>query len=319
MSPETVGNYRLEAPLGESGHGVVYRATAADTGRVVAVKLLPPDKFPNAAARRKFMEEARAATRLSHPHLRALQEVGESGERAWLAMEYLEGVTLKSVLVSGRVEAETALEWAAEVAGALAAVHAAGLVHGDLRPSRVFITSHGTVKLLEPAQWRLAAPVTGDLTRAAAESGAPLPLAAVAALAPEQVRGREPSAASDVYALGTLLYEMLTGRAPFLGRNLQQTVHYILNRPPDPVGAPPGLDTVLGRALAKEPKARYASAADFAAALRAVAAGEALPAEAAPSAQPAVVVGWTASLWWGIAVLVALAAAWFAYLALTRP
>ena len=316
MSPDTIGNYRLEAPLGESGQGVVYRAVAADTGRVAALKLVPADKFPDAAARRKFLEDARAAQRLSHPHLRQVHEVGESGDRVYLVMEYLEGATLKSLLVSGRMEAETALEWAAEVADALAALHAAGLVHGDLRPSRVFVTSQGTVKLLEAALWRLGVPSGVDLTR-----DPKLEPARAAAMAPEQLRGREPGPESDIHGLGVLLSEMLTGRPPFLGRNVQQTVHWVLNRAPDPVGQPAGLDTVLARALAKEPKARFASAADFAAALRAVAAGEEIPVEVAKAAAPktVVVVRWTSSLWWGIGVIVALAVAWFAYLALTRP
>ncbi len=314
MSPETIGNYRLEAPLGESGQGVVYRAVAADTGRVAALKLVPADKFPGAAARKKFLEDSRAAQLLSHPHLRQVHEVGESAGRVFLVMEYLEGATLKSLLVSGRMEAETALEWAAEVADALAALHAAGLVHGDLRPSRVFVTSQGTVKLLEAALWRLGVPSGVDLTR-----DPKLDPARAAALAPEQLRGREPSPQSDIHGLGVLLAEMLTGRAPFLGRNIQQTVHWVLNRAPDPVGQPAGLDAVLARALAKDPKARFAGAADFAAALRAVAAGEEIPAGAVPAAETAVVVRWTSSLWWGIGVIIALAAAWFAYLALTRP
>ena len=316
MSPDTIGNYRLEAPLGESGQGVVYRAVAADTGRVAALKLVPADKFPDAAARRKFLEDARAAQRLSHRHLRQVHEVGESGDRVYLVMEYLEGATLKSLLVSGRMEAETALEWAAEVADALAALHAAGLVHGDLRPSRVFVTSQGTVKLLEAALWRLGVPSGVDLTR-----DPKLEPARAAAMAPEQLRGREPGPESDIHGLGVLLSEMLTGRPPFLGRNVQQTVHWVLNRAPDPVGQPAGLDTVLARALAKEPKARFASAADFAAALRAVAAGEEIPVEVAKAAAPktVVVVRWTSSLWWGIGVIIALAVAWFAYLALTRP
>ncbi|MBI4466291.1 MAG: serine/threonine protein kinase [Acidobacteria bacterium] len=321
MSPETIGKYRLQAPLGESGRGVVYRAEAQDTNQTVALKLLPAGKFPDPATRQKFLEQARAAVRLSHPNLRQLYEVGESGDTLYLAMEYLEGVTLKSLLVGGRVEAETALAWGAEIAEALAAAHAQGVVHGDLRPAKVIITGQGTVKLLDPGLWRLSPSAGVDLSGEEKLLELGLSAAAVAQLAPEQIRGREPDARSDLFALGALLDEMITGRNPFLGKDAVQTMHLVLRRAPQPASqlapqVPGALDAVLARALEKEPKARFRSAAELAAALRAVAAGEELPAEAA---KPVVVVRWTRSLWWGIAGLGAVLAAWFAYLALTRP
>lgn len=316
MSPDIVGQYRLGSPLGESGRGIVYRALEAETNRTVALKLVPPEKLPNPAVRQKFLAESRAAVGLAHAHLRQLYEVGESGEQIYLAMEYLEGATLKNLLVGGRVDAETALEWGAEIADALAALHAAGHVHGDLRSARVFITSQGTVKLLEAALWRLAAPAGQDLSKANPAGNAALNIAAVSALAPEQVRGGEPDARSDTFSLGTLLYEMVSGRHPFVGRNFQQTVHWVLTRAPEPLGDAPALDAVLARALEKDPAERFASAADFAAALRALAAGGELPAEVM---KRAVKVRATARLWWAIGALAALLVAWFAYLALTRP
>lgn len=315
MSPETIGNYRLLGPLGESGRGVVYRALAQDSNRTVALRVVPAEKFPAPATRRAFLEEARAAARLKHPHLRRLYEVGESGDQVYLAMEHLEGVTLKSLLVGGRMEAETALAWAVEIAEALAAVHGAGLVHGDLRPGRIFITSQGTVKLLDPGLWRLGALAGVDLSQETKLGELQPTVATLACLPPEQLRGREPDARSDVFALGALLYEMVAGQHPFVGRNLQQTLHWILNRAPEPVGDSAGLNAVLARALEKDPRARFATAADLAAALRAVAAGEEPPPELM---KRPVVVRWTSSLWWAIGALAALLLAWFAYLALSR-
>ena len=321
MSPETIGKYRLVAPLGEGVRGMVYRAVAQDSNQPVALKVVPGEKFPDETARQKFLEEARAAAKLSHPHLRQLYEAGESGDKLYLAMEYLEGVTLKSLQVAGPTDAETALAWGAEMADALAAAHAQGIVHGDLRPTKIFITSQGTVKLLDPGLWRLAAPVGDDLSQEAKLNASGLSPATVAGLAPEQIRGKEPDARSDIFCLGTVLYELLTGRHPFIGRNLEQTMHWVLQHTPEPLSrlaaqAPAPLDTVLARALEKEPRARFASAADLAAALRAVAAGEELPAEVT---KPVVVVRWTAPLWWGIGLVVLVLVAWFAFLALSRP
>ncbi|MFQ5695617.1 MAG: protein kinase, partial [Terriglobia bacterium] len=143
MSPETIGKYRLEAPLGESGQSVVYRAVASDTDQTVALTRVPGEKFPEAAARQKFIQEAHAAIRLSHPHLRQVYEVGESGDTLYLVMEYLEGASLKTLLVGGPVEVETALAWGMEISEALAAAHSRGIVHGHLRPGKIFITQQG--------------------------------------------------------------------------------------------------------------------------------------------------------------------------------
>lgn len=320
MSPETIAKYRLIAPLGESGRGVVYQAVAEDTNQTLALKVLTPDRFPNPATRQKFLQEARRVTRLSHPHLRQLYEVGESGDRLYLAMEYLEGSTLKNLLVGGPLEIETALAWGVEIAEALAAAHAQGIVHGDLRPARVFITQQGTVKVLDAGLWRLGVPTGVDLSQEAKLTDSQVRAAVVAALTPEQVRGQEPDARSDIFALGRLLYEMTTGCNPFADQNAVQSMYWVLHRAPEPPSqlsslVPAALDAVLGRALEKEPKARFRDAGELAAALRAMAVGEELPRESPRK----VVLRLTAPLWLGIGGLVALLVLWFVYLALTRP
>lgn len=320
MGSESIANYRLEAPLGESGRGVVYRAVAQDTNRLVALKILASDRFSTPAHRRKFLEEARKAVRLSHPNLRQLCEVGESGDQLYLAMEYLEGSTLKNLLVAGAVELEAALAWGAEIAEGLAAAHAQGIVHGDLRPARVFITTDGTVKVLDTGLWRLGVPVGVDLSQEAKLTGSGVRAAAVAALSPEQIRGQEPDARSDVFALGRLLYEMTTGVNPFADQSPLRSMHWVLHRTPLPASqassqVPAALDVVLARALEKAPKTRYREAGELAAALRAAAAGEVVPVESARR----VTLRLTSPLWFGIGGIVALLLLWFLYLALTRP
>lgn len=318
--PESIGGYRLVAPVGQGRGGVVYRAVALENDQPVAVKIIPADKFPTPEAREKFLQEARAAQQLSHPHLRQLYEVGESDDQIYLAMEYLEGSTLKNLLVSGPLEANTALEWGAEIAEALTTAHAQGVVHGDLTPTKVFITQQGTVKVLDAGLWRLAVPTGVDLSQETNLQESGLPATAVAGLAPEQIRGQEPDAHSDVFGLGTLLYEMVTGRNPFADRNPTQSMYWVLHRAPAPPSrvspqAPAALDAVLARALEKEPQNRYDSVAEVGRALRAVAAGEKIPAGSAKR----VVVRLAAPFWLAIAVLLLLLVVWFAFLALTRP
>lgn len=330
MIPETIGRYRLLSPIDQDRAGVVYRAVEQETSRPVALKLIPAEKFPTPAAQQRFLEDARAAAALSHPHLRRLLEAGEAEGGAYLVFEHLEGAALKTLLVPGPVDAEAALAWSAELVEALAAAHAADLVHGELSSSKVFITRDGTVKLLDTGLWRAAVPSGVDLTVEGklAESG--LPASLVAVLAPEQLRGDEPSLRSDLFALGVLLYEITTAQHPFAHPDAVQTMHWVLKRAPEPPSRlqpalPAALDAIIARALEKNPAARFASAHELAEALRAVAAGEpvALPA-AAPEELPEesarrVVLRLTAPLWMGIIALVVLAVLWFLFLALRQP
>lgn len=322
--PETIGNYKIEGPLGKGSVGVVYQALAQDTGQKVALKLIPTSNLPTPEAREKFLQEAQAATRLEHPCLRRLYEVGESDDQFYLALEYLEGGTLKNLLVSGPVaEQQTALEWSAEMAEALTAVHEAGLAHGELTPAKVFITSEGKVKILDPGLWRVALPPGRDLSEKEKLRNASIGGSALAGFTPEQLRGQEPDARSDVFSLGVVVYHILTGRHPFLDPDPVQTMQWILNRMPDPPShlvpeIPVVLDQVLERALVKDPHRRFQSAGEMAKALRAVAAGEEVPPElleipAVPSPRPA------APLWMAIGAAVLVLLIWFLYLAFTRP
>jgi serine/threonine protein kinase len=322
--PESVGNYKLVAPVERDRAGVVYRAVEQGSERPVAVKLIPADKFADAAAREAFLEEARAAAELSHPNIRRIFDAGEAGGHLYVVMEALEGATLKSVLVGGPVEPETAVAWGAELAEALAAAHEAGVAQGDLTPENVFLTEHGTAKLVDTGLWRATVPSGADLTGAGALEKSGVSPGVVAALAPEQLTGQEPDAKSDLFAFGLLLYQMTTGIHPFADADPVQTMHWVLKRAPEPPsrvapGVSPALDAIIARAMEKEPESRGGSAAVLAASLRALAAGEPLPAmDAAPASAARVIVRMTAPVWVGLGALAVLAALWYVWLALFR-
>jgi serine/threonine protein kinase len=293
--PQTLGKYKVVGPLGKGSTGVVYRAARQDSNIPVVIKEVAPERLPTPQAREQFLEEANDALLLNHIRLRQLLDVIEADGKIFLALEYLEGATLKSLLVSGPVEPEAALAWGAELADALAATHDGGVVHGELTPAKVFITQEGTVRLLDPGLWRLSVPTGADLSDEARLNASGLSAAAVAALAPEQISGAEPDPRSDIFSLGVLVHQMITGRQPFLEPALVDTMYCVLRRTPAPVSelvpeAPQALDAVLARAMEKDPEKRFASAGELAGALRAVAAGEEVPREgtAAPTVEAAV-------------------------------
>jgi serine/threonine-protein kinase len=331
VSPETIGKYRVIAPLGQGRAGIVYCADDTESGRKVALKLVPAGHFSTPEAKQRFLADAQAAAALSHPHIRQLYEAGESGDQVFLAMEYLEGSTLKNLLAGGPVEPEAALGWGAEIADALAAAHAAGIAQGELTPGKVFITEQSTAKLLDTGLWCLGVYSGRDLTQPDAGVGSVVEPADVATLAPEQIRGAEPSAGSDLFALGVVLYQMAAGGQPFLDVDAAQTMHWVLGRAPEPPSRvnprmPEALDAVVARLLEKDSRGRLRTASDAAAALRAVAAGEPLPpsvterpeipveavAEAVPAAKSRLV-------YWVAGGVVLLGLLWFLYRTLALP
>lgn len=316
--PEAIGDYRILVPVGQGRTGMVYQALARATNQAVALKVVSAEHFPNADSRQKFLKEARAAAQLSHPNLRKLYEVGQNGDQVYLVMEYLEGITLKSLLVGGALEADTALAWGAEIANALVAAHAQGIVHGDLSPAKIFITQQSTVKVMDAGLWRLAMPARVDLSQEARLTGLQLRPATLAAMAPEQIRGQKPDARSDIFALGSLLYEMTTGGNPFMGPTTVQTMYYVLNRRPQPVSqrasqVPAALDVIVARALEKKPQARFRTASELAVALRALAATEELPREVPKPSKAR-----RMAVWVGVGMLVVLLLAWVFHLLLGR-
>lgn len=320
MIPERIGKYRIVGPLGQGSTGVVYQAVDEETQQKAALKVVPVERFASIEAREKFVEEARAAAQVTHPNLRQFYEVGEAGSDLYLAMEHLEGSTLRSLLVSGPVELASALAWGAELAEGLAAAHEAGVVHGEMVPGKVFLTKEGGVKLLDVGLWRLALPAGVDLSLESNLRVSKLTPALVAALAPEQIKGAEPDVRSDVFSLGALLYQMVTGRQPFQETSPVDTVQCVLGRTPPLAGelieGAVALDPLLARALAKDLKQRNTSAKEIAASLRALAAGEPLLAGAAEEMAGEAAGRTTSRLWWAIGIVVLLLVLWYAYLAL---
>ncbi len=318
--PETIGHYRIVSLLGEDAHGVIYQAVAQDTEQTVALKVLPAEAFPSSEVRQQFLAEARAQAQVTHPHLRQVYEAGETDTGIYLAMEYLQGSTLKNLLVAGSVELVAALEWSAEICEALAALHAKGLAHGYLRPEKIFITQESHAKLLDAGLWRLKVPVGVDLSDEKNLRTSGLEPAVVAGLAPEQLRGEAPTPRSDLYGLGVVLYEMLTGRNPFADRRAAQSMHWVLGRTPPPPsrlrpGIPAELDQVVARALSREPAGRFSSANKFAAALRSVVVEE----ELAPLVTEPSLWKLAAPLWLAIGGAILVLLLWYLYLALTHP
>ena len=267
---ERIGAYRLERPLGRGGMGEVFLARDERLGRRVAIKRVRPGTSP--ALRERLRREARAAARLSHPAVVQIYDILEDGAGDAIVLEYAEGRTLRALLADGLPSPALAVRLAREIAEGLAAAHGAGLVHRDLKAENVMVTPEGHAKILD---FGLVKALEGE---AAEESltGHGTVLGTFHAMSPEQASGGEVDARSDLFSLGVLLYEMLAGRSPFLGRTPRETLKRVLLDQPPPIGAlrpdlPTGLAALTGRLLEKDPGARPASAREVAQALEGVA------------------------------------------------
>ena len=285
MIGQTISHYRILDKLGEGGMGVVYLAEDTLLGRRVAIK------FPTAASeesnfRGRFLREARSISALSHPHIATVHDYGETADgQPYIVMELVTGEDLSVLVRTGRLSLRRILEIISDVVDALAEAHAAGIVHRDIKPSNVMINERGKVKVLDfgLAKQIECATQTGELSDAEREArtllatgtqtgtviGTPL------YLSPEQAAGRPVDARSDIFALGALLYECISGRPPFIGSNaldICAQVLYVDPPPPSQHNArlPAELDRIALKALAKKPEARYQTAADLNADLRAV-------------------------------------------------
>jgi formylglycine-generating enzyme required for sulfatase activity/dienelactone hydrolase len=277
MIGRTVAHYRITASLGEGGMGVVYEAEDLRLPRRVALKFLPPSHLEDHAARERFEREARAASVLSHPHICVLHDVAEHEGQPFIVMERLQGSSLRDRLQKGPLTVAEILRIGAQVADALDAAHAAGIVHRDVKPANIFLTDRGDAKVLDFGVARLR-PVGG------ADAASEVPtleklttpgtaVGTVAYMSPEQVLGRPADARSDIFSLGVVLYEMATGVRPFSGDSVGVVFDAILHKAPtSPVRLnpkmPPELERIVNRCLEKDPAKRWAAAAELRDALR---------------------------------------------------
>ena len=264
----SVAHYRIVARLGGGGMGIVYRARDTRLERDVALKFLPPHLGLDSRAKSRFMVEARAAAALDHPNICTVHEIGEAGDgRLFIAMACYRGHVLKERIASGPLPPEEAVDVAVGIARALDAAHTRGIVHRDVKPANVMLTADGGVKLLDFGVAKLA-----DVTNT--QSG--VTPGTVAYMAPEQIRGENADARSDLWSLGVVLHEMLTSVRPFLGSHDAAVMQAILHGDPPPLGESSGeatatLQTIVRRLLAKNPDERYQSASQLLADLEPVA------------------------------------------------
>jgi non-specific serine/threonine protein kinase len=270
-----LAHYRIESRLGAGGMGEVYRALDTRLGRMVALKILPPATTADPAARRRLLDEARAAASLTHPHIVTIFAVEEADGVVFIAMEYVEGKSLKERLDEGPLEVTELLRVGIEVSDALAAAHAIGLIHRDIKPANILLTNQGGAKVLDFGIAKKMASASAETMAQTAtnRTGAGQIVGTVAYMAPEQARGETLDGRADVFSLGATLYEAATGRQAFEGATTLDTMVAVATKTPVTPSVirpelPADLDVILGRALAKPRDERYASPRDLAAALR---------------------------------------------------
>jgi serine/threonine protein kinase/Tol biopolymer transport system component len=275
FSNQPLGRYQVLELLGRGGMGEVYRARDASLGRDLAIKILPPDLTRDRGRVERFMQEARAASALNHPHLTAIYEIGTEPVH-YIAMELVEGRTLRAVLEGGRPELKRALDWLLQVCDALGAAHGAGVVHRDIKPENIMIGDNGYAKVLDfgVAKLRSIDPQTNaeDATRAAL-TDAGMMVGTSGYMSPEQARGQVADERSDVFAFGSVLYECITGTQAFDAPSVVERMNQVITAEPAPLAvrapaAPADLGRIVRKCLAKDPDDRYQTMKELAIDLR---------------------------------------------------
>ena len=272
----TLSHYRILEQLGQGGQATAYKAEDTRLNRTVVIKTLLPDLAASQNARRRFEREARLASALDHPNICAIYDIGENEGLCYIVMPFIPGQTLKEVVAGQPLEPLSALSIAIQIADAIAAAHARGIVHRDIKPTNVIVNEQGQVKVLD---FGLAKMLAGeeselpgaDLDQSMTEIG--VPYGTLGYGSPEQATGERVDHRTDVFSLGVVLYEMITGRQPFKGNNRIEVLHAVTSGEPDPIiefnpKAPGELQAILDRAMAKKPRNRFDSMAEFRDALK---------------------------------------------------